>query len=125
MDHGKRRMLVLVANQSTHMLVGHTFRFPLVVNAFPQTEHLKGLSPVCVLMWICRADPDEKPFLHTWQRCFTAPPLLLLLPPEGLLLLEEGEGEGEEEGEGRRRPDRNSKGRKGEERKEEQLLAGC
>lgn len=61
-----------------------TFRFPLVVNAFPQTEHLKGRSPVCVRMWICSAEPEEKFFLQTSQ-------LWRLL----LLLVEEDE---EEEG---------------------------
>lgn len=61
------------------MLLVSTLRFPLVVKAFPQTEHLKGLSPVCVRMWICRADPEEKFFLHTWHRCLLPgppPPLL-------------------------------------------------
>ena len=49
-----------------------TFKFPLVVKAFPHTEHLKGRSPVWVRMWICRADPDEKFFLQTWHKCLSA-----------------------------------------------------
>lgn len=50
-----------------------TLRFPLVVNAFKQTVQRNGLSPVCVRMWICRADEDEKFLLHTRQRCFGEP----------------------------------------------------
>lgn len=48
-----------------------TFRFPFVVKAFPQTVHLKGLSPVCVLIWICRALALLKPFWQTWHWCFS------------------------------------------------------
>lgn len=47
-----------------------TLRFPLVVKAFWQTAHRKGLSPVCVRMWICKADDDEKFLRQTPQRCF-------------------------------------------------------
>jgi len=39
-----------------------TLRLPLVVNALPQTEQLNGLSPVCVLMWICSALALENGF---------------------------------------------------------------
>lgn len=46
-----------------------TLRFPLVVNAFWQTAHRKGLSPVCVRIWICRADDEEKFLRQTPQRC--------------------------------------------------------
>ena len=42
----------------------------------PQTVQLKGRSPVCVRIWICNAEPDEKFFLQTRQIC---------------LLVEEGE----------------------------------
>lgn len=47
-----------------------TLRFPLVVKAFWHTEHTKGRSPVCVLMWIWSADVDEKFFVHTLHTCF-------------------------------------------------------
>ena len=59
-------------------------RFPLVVKALPHTVHRKGLSPVCVRLWICKAEPELKFFLQTGQMC-----LLLTLQP--LWGLETGE----------------------------------
>jgi hypothetical protein len=50
-----------------------TLRLPLVVNAFWQIVHLKGLSPVWVRMCICSADEDEKFLLQTWHKCFGMP----------------------------------------------------
>lgn len=50
-----------------------TLRFPFVVNAFKHTVQRKGLSPVCVRMWICNAEEDEKFLLHTWHKCFGEP----------------------------------------------------
>lgn len=44
-----------------------TLRLPFVENAFPQTLHWKGLSPVWVRMWIWRALALEKDFRHSWQ----------------------------------------------------------
>lgn len=41
-----------------------------MVKAFWQTLHRNGLSPVCVRIWICKAELDEKFLLHTWHKCF-------------------------------------------------------
>ena len=35
----------------------------------PHMEHLKGLSPVCVLMWISSAEPEQKFLAHTRHTC--------------------------------------------------------
>ena len=44
-------------------------RLPFVVKALPHMEHLKGLSPVCVLMWISSAEPEQKFLAHTLHTC--------------------------------------------------------
>ena len=41
----------------------------MVVNALPHMEHLKGRSPVCVLMWISSAEPEQKFLAHTRHTC--------------------------------------------------------
>ena len=40
-----------------------------MVKALPHMEHLKGLSPVCVLMWISSAEPEQKFLAHTLHTC--------------------------------------------------------
>jgi hypothetical protein len=50
-----------------------TLRLPLVVNAFWQIVHLKGLFPVWVRMCMCSADEDEKFLLQTWHKSFAKP----------------------------------------------------
>ena len=37
----------------------------LSVKRLLHLSHLNGLSPVCVLIWVCRELDWEKPFLHT------------------------------------------------------------
>jgi hypothetical protein len=46
----------------------------LVVKAFWQMVHWKGLSPVCVLMWIWSAEDEEKFLLQTWHKCLLGMP---------------------------------------------------
>ena len=46
-----------------------------MVNALPHMEHLKGRSPVCVLMWISSAEPEQKFLAHTRHTCLLACPL--------------------------------------------------
>lgn len=36
---------------------------------FTLTSHLYGFSPVCVRLWICNAEADEKLFEHTLHVC--------------------------------------------------------
>lgn len=40
-----------------------------MVKAFWQTAQRKGLSPVCVRIWICRAEDEEKFFRQTPHKC--------------------------------------------------------
>lgn len=56
-------------NKLNRILTKLTLRLPFVVKAFWQTAHRKGLSPVCVRMWICSADDDEKFLRHTPHKC--------------------------------------------------------
>ena len=46
-----------------------------MVKALPHMEHLKGLSPVCVLMWISSAEPEQKFLAHTRHTCRLTCPL--------------------------------------------------
>ena len=43
------------------------FNDPFCVNRFPQNVHWKGLSPVCVRIWMVTCALDGKPLPHTGQ----------------------------------------------------------
>ena len=65
-----------------------------MVKAFPHMEHLKGLSPVCVLMWISSAEPEQKFFVHTLHTCRLICPICPLADSPASAAVEAAEGGG-------------------------------